>query len=334
MKSNPLVSLIIPVYNVAPYLKRCLDSIVTQTYDNFEAIIVNDGSTDNSREIVYNYILRDDRFKLIDKENGGLSSARNAGMRVMKGEYVIFIDSDDWAETGFIKEMVDNISFYDSDFACCRLKYVNLDKNKETVYGKPYPLILLKNKAIVLDSLIVNNIHTSVWAKIYKTSFLKKNNIDFKEGIVNEDTLFTTIVSLNASKVSFVNKVLFNSLERSGSISRSSQEKLFKDMKLALDEIREYMITNSLYNNELKLYLDTRYVRGMLYNLLQSAQRLDIKKYRYMSRICMNETEYMSKLDNNLILKKKHKIMAKLSKYPIVFYSSVKILNLLGFRMH
>lgn len=334
MEIKPLVSIIIPVYNVDKFLPRCLDGLFAQTYNNFEAIIINDGSTDSSRDIALYYTYNDSRFKLIDKPNGGLSSARNEGIKYAKGKYIIFIDSDDWAEKNFIEELVKNISFYKSDFACCRLRYVNLEKNSIQVYGCPYLYDYLTKPDIIKDSLLVKNIHTAVWAKIYDASFIKDNNIIFKEGIVNEDTLFTSIVSLLANKVSFTNKVLFNSLERPGSISRSSQEKLFRDMKVALDEFEMFAITKVTDKNELKQYINARYVKSMLYNLLQSAQRLDLNKYTQMYNICMKETEYLTKLRVLKFLPIKHKLLSNISKYRICFYIIVKIMNFLGYKMH
>ena len=103
---NPKISIVIPVYNVEKYVSKCLQSVVNQTYRNLEIIIVNDGSTDNSVEIVKKYKKIDQRIKLINKENGGLSSARNAGISLVTGQYVTFIASDDWISSNYTDEMV------------------------------------------------------------------------------------------------------------------------------------------------------------------------------------------------------------------------------------
>lgn len=329
-----LISIIVPVYNVAPYLKRCLDSIKDQSYKKFEVIIVNDGSTDCSREIAKKYTEIDSRFILIDRINGGLSAARNTGMTIAKGEYLVFIDSDDWAEPNFLESLLRNITVHKSDMACCRLRYMNLDKKKCYVYGKPFTREILVGKDIALDAFLVNSIHTAVWAKMYRTSFLKENNLKFYEGIVNEDTLFTTQVCLNAKKVSFVNQTLFNSLERSGSISRSSQEKLFRDMKIALDEIKSYIFKNNFNSKEILECYNTRYIKAMLYNLLQSAQRLPNDKFFEIHKLCMTETDYLKYNRAALRLPLAHKLFTKLSFNPYLFLIAFKLIHFLGFRMH
>lgn len=335
MGTRPLVSIIIPIYNVEKYLPRCLESIKKQTYRKFEAIMINDGSTDTSREIAAEYSLEDSRFKLIDRPNGGLSAARNTGMRNMHGDYVIFVDSDDWAEPTFVEELQRSITLFCSDMACCRLRYVNLQRGVSKEYGKAYRCDLIEGEDIAIDAFLVKNVHTPVWAKIYDVEFLRKYQLDFYEGIVNEDTLFTTLVTLNAKRVSLVNKVLFNSLERSGSISRSSQEKLFHDMAIAMSEIEIYMRKNGYWSKSsfVEAY-NARYVKAMLYNLLQSAQRLPHDKFMEVYKYCMIETSYRKYVSIAHTLPLLHKILSRLSLNPYLFLFCFAFMHRMGFRMH
>lgn len=335
-KKDIKVSIIIPFYNVEKYIGRCIDSIINQTYRNLEIIMVNDGSPDSCRDIIISQMKKDIRIKLIDRENGGLSAARNTGLDHATGEYIIFVDSDDWAETTFVEKLLDNITYYDSDMACCRLRYVDLDNNKTTIYGKPYEISYLNNKEdIIQDALSVKNIHTPVWAKIYKSDFLKRAHLTFYEGIVNEDTLFTSLCTLYADKVSFVNEVLFNSLERPGSISRSSQERLFRDMHFVLTEFEQFVSSNDfkVFPNLIK-HIRMRYVRAMLYNLLQSAQRLDWKKFQQMHRLCITKTNYRNFGNVVKEMPLKYRLMYNLSKSAKLFWGGYKVLNKFGFRMH
>jgi len=115
----PKISVIIPVYNVENYLEKCLLSVMWQTFNDIEIICVNDGSTDNSRIILEKYQKRDSRIKIIDKENGGLSSARNAGMKVATGEFYSFIDSDDWIENTMLEKLYNNITSLNTDISIC-----------------------------------------------------------------------------------------------------------------------------------------------------------------------------------------------------------------------
>ena len=125
---NPSISIIIPVYNVESYLERCVDSVLAQTFEDFEVILVNDGSTDNSPEICDEYLTVDNRIKIIHKDNGGLSSARNSGLDIAKGRYIMFVDSDDWIERNMCQLLYDRIVNTECEMICCELFY-------ETVRG-------------------------------------------------------------------------------------------------------------------------------------------------------------------------------------------------------
>lgn len=116
---NDLISIIVPVYNVEKYLNKCIDSIINQTYKNIEIILVDDGSTDNSGKICDEYLLRDSRIKVIHKNNGGLSSARNEGINISSGEYIGFVDSDDWVEPNMYEEMYKKILYSNADIVDC-----------------------------------------------------------------------------------------------------------------------------------------------------------------------------------------------------------------------
>ena len=120
MKEEKLISVIIPVYNVEKYLRRCIDSVINQTYKNLEIIIVDDGSTDNSSNICDEYTNKDSRVKVVHKENGGLSSARNVGIELAKGDLIAFVDSDDYIELEMYEKLKENMDKYDSDIAICQ----------------------------------------------------------------------------------------------------------------------------------------------------------------------------------------------------------------------
>ena len=183
------VSVIIPIWNTEKYLARCLDSLVNQTLEDIEIICINDGSPDNSLEILNSFAQKDNRIVVINKENGGLSSARNAGMKVVNGEYIGFVDSDDWIEPNFYEKLYNCAKKNNSDIA---VTSVLRERKKGSSYRIKY-----KNEDVLVDKSEIFNACDCpnicyVWNKIYKTDKLKQSGIIFQEGMFFEDVLFTT----------------------------------------------------------------------------------------------------------------------------------------------
>lgn len=178
---NPLISVIIPIYNVAPYLRACLDSILSQTYQNLQVILVNDGSTDESEAIAKEY-LRDTRFELISVTNGGLSKARNIGLEKAKGEYIYFLDSDDYIAKGFLQEMVEIAQRFEVEFVCndhIATFGINEPKYKERIQPKE---IEVDSQNIILGG--------AVWRCLFARSLLRRSGVRFLEGKIYEDEAF------------------------------------------------------------------------------------------------------------------------------------------------
>lgn len=330
-------SIVVPAYKVEKYLSKCIESITSQTYRNLEIILVNDGSPDGCLAIMLQYAERDDRVIVVSQENGGLSAARNAGLKIATGDYVAFIDSDDWIEPIMFAELNDHIIGQQlPDFTCFRLQYDLIASAKSMVYGEPYAMEKLEGtESILKDTLQLRNIPTPAWSKVYNRKFLLDHNLTFKPGIVNEDTLFSVQVACHADKVTLVNRVFYHTVERPGSISRSAQDRLFRDMAIALDTAKEYMVSQGLFSDPgLVTAYYSRYVRSMLYNILQAAQRLPFGNFQVVHAICMNETEYKKYGSRRLELPSAHRILHQLSLYPTLFYLVFKIMYLFGFRMH
>lgn len=171
-----LVSVIIPVYNVEKYISKTVESVINQDYSNVEIILVDDGSPDNSTKIIDEMARRDHRIVCIHKENGGVSSARNAGLKIAKGEYVTFIDGDDWVEPNYISYLLNLVENNKCE--------IGMNKNNFSDYNmkssdKEY--VVKAEKAI--EWIYLGDIFVAVWNKIYSVSFLKSNNIFFDENI-------------------------------------------------------------------------------------------------------------------------------------------------------
>ena len=331
-------SVIVPVYNVEKYIARCLESLVCQTYSNIEIIVVNDGSTDNSEDIILSFANQDRRVKIISQQNGGLSVARNTGLAIASGNYISFVDGDDWVERDMYEQLAEHLRLYKEkpDFTCFRLQFDNELLRKYVIYGHNFQYEEIHGwKKILTDTFLVKNITTSAWSKIYSYEFLKDNKLRFEPGIVNEDTLFSIEAASCAEYVTFLNKVLYHAVERSNSISRSSQERLFRDMHKALSLAMQRLKENGKFS-DFKLLYKKRYIRSMLYNLLQAAQRLSYVEYKKVARICFNETLFLSYNVYN-IRKEFHfryRVMLFISRSISMLYINVKIMNLFSFRMH
>jgi glycosyltransferase involved in cell wall biosynthesis len=176
--SKPLISVIIPVYNVESYLCKCLDSVLNQTYKNLEIILVDDGSKDKSGEICDEYALGDKRIVVIHQENAGLGMARNAGLNICKGEYLTFVDSDDYIDTEMIQDLFENLCRYDADFASCYSKTVNLLVN---IYIKDFEFnqqVIYEDREQLLLDLYRFRIPHEAWGKLFKRKLFVEARFD------------------------------------------------------------------------------------------------------------------------------------------------------------
>lgn len=191
------ISIIVPVYNVQDYVERCMESLVNQTYKNIEIIVVNDGSTDTSGKICEELSKKDDRIKVYHKENGGLSDARNYGLRYATGDYIGFIDSDDYVKPEMFEVLYNNIiresaDVSEIDFAITNSKEY-LKKKRNSMYK------VFSGEQSLIEFFKGNNIENSVWCKLYRKELI--DGLHFEKGITSEDFPFNFQVLLRASKV-------------------------------------------------------------------------------------------------------------------------------------
>lgn len=204
----PKVSIIIPVYRVEPFLHRCVDSVLSQTLSNIEVILVDDGSPDQCPEICDNYAKAHSNIQVIHKKNGGLSSARNAGMRIARGKYVMFIDSDDWIDPETALELFTTAEKYDVDFVRFRPVYAGWPGHQdgtlcdfgtekgmhEGLYSKPDIVKEIYPRLFATPQLTLGII-VAAWRSFYKRSFLEHNHLHFDETVrYSEDTIFSARV--------------------------------------------------------------------------------------------------------------------------------------------
>lgn len=191
MLQKEKVSIVVPIYNVEKYLKRCVDSIINQTYSNLEIILVNDGSPDNCGKVADNYQERDARIKVFHKANGGLSDARNYGMNQVTGEFTMFVDSDDWLKKNMIEIMISNSNTYQADVVQSAFYYAYDDKllvdNRHHKAGDTP--VCLDNKTLMHELVINEKVKNFAWGKLYKTKLIR--DIPFEKGVLFEDVFWT-----------------------------------------------------------------------------------------------------------------------------------------------
>ncbi|WP_071131749.1 glycosyltransferase [Enterococcus timonensis] len=229
-----LVSIIVPVYNVAQYLERCLDSIVKQSYLELEIIVVNDGSTDDSGMILEKYRVLDQRIIVLEKENGGLSSARNSGLDYMTGKYVTFVDSDDFIAINYVKNLVDVTKKYDCEVAVSQLQYW-YDNSKESKEVPPRSDECLSVSDGIKEMLLQKKFDNSAWGKIYKAEFF--NNIRYPVGKLYEDTPVTYKLFMKSNSIGIVYSKDYFYYQRTGSITNTKFNNKKLDILPFLDEM-------------------------------------------------------------------------------------------------
>ena len=209
-ESKTLISIIVPIYNVENYLRQCLDSIMNQTYQNFECLLINDGSPDNSADICREYVSKDSRFRYFEKENGGVSSARNLGIEHSKGEYITFIDSDDWVESDYLEVLYRALLDEQADIAISTYKQFNMDDNCYYLhsYQRGYDRKVFTNGELIdaLYSLYVyDNTYNFVSCKLVSREILKYIHFNLSTSY-GEDMEFWNKVFLISKKIVYVNK--------------------------------------------------------------------------------------------------------------------------------
>ena len=206
---NKLISIIVPVYNGEQYISRCVDSILNQTFTDFELILVDDGSKDKSPQICDEYASQDTRVRVIHKANGGVSSARNTGLSSINGgEYVAFIDADDYVVPEYLYRLINEAE--DADMVVCGYKYFYQEEEDETVLRAEYPdkIYDAHNMASLLSKNIEDLPFRTPWAKLIKTSIIKEYSLSFDKGMkLGEDTKFVFEYMLHASKIKTISLV-------------------------------------------------------------------------------------------------------------------------------
>ena len=294
----PKYSIIIPVYNVEKYIKKCLDSVFNQTYKDYEVIVVNDGTKDNSMDIVKDYDVI-----VINQKNQGLSAARNNGLKKAKGEYILFLDSDDYIEKDLLKELDKSIS-NKPDVVRFQIQEVYEDKINK-FEEEPF-----SNKDGVEAFSIISKYHfvENAWTYLYRKKYLQDNNFTFKEATIHEDFGLIPLVIIKAKIVNSISYIGYNYVQRDGSIM--SQKNYEKTKKKVNDFYNHYLF---LIEEIDKTNLDSKVFKSFISNsLILKICELEGNDYKEYKRLLKEQKVYENILADTLSRKIK-KLLFKIS---------------------
>ncbi len=249
----PKVSIVVAIYNVEKYVSKCIESILKQTFTDFELLLVNDGSKDGSLAILEKYATTDSRIKIINKANGGLSDARNVGMKHAQGKYIYFVDGDDFIEDTLLEKCVNQLEKTDSDMVMFDIYQYYLETGKKEVISNPFS----EDKIYSIEDTpsLLTSIKNCAWNKMYKLSLFKDNDIEYPWGYYYEDLGTTYRLLARCKKVSFIREPLYDYLQdRPGNITHQFNFSIYHvlDMvKITLDDYKKLGIYEKYYE-ELK----------------------------------------------------------------------------------
>lgn len=271
--NEPIISVIVPVYNTAPWLRRCLDSICSQSYPNLEILCVNDGSTDNSAEILAEYAEADSRIKVFTQANAGLSAARNTGLENASGEWVTGVDSDDWLYPEVYEQAVNFISSA-VDIVFFGVQEVNV--NGESLAHNHY-FVLPKAGEYPMASDVAEKLNVCFWSKLWRRSLLEENSLRFPVGLVHEDEAMFCLAAPYARNIAICPAVGYAYTQRENSIMH---EKGLDALKRAMryipiiEYVRSEYEERGLMLSPARKYLRNRlkYICAVLYGLKQHSR--------------------------------------------------------------
>ena len=299
-----LISVIVPVYNVEKYLKRCINSIINQTHKDIEIILIDDGSTDSSGKICDEYSNTDTRIKAIHIQNSGAARARNVGLDIAKGEYISFIDSDDYILPDFLEKLLRLCIDNNAEISKCEVIDFEREDIKITKQSDIKINIYTSNEVlntIYTDSKLFN---VAIMNKLYKRNIFE--NLRFKEGIINEDEEILCKIILNSNKIVITDEILYCYFLSEGSITRSEFRKKNLDILTAL-ELRLSQLEDEKYK---KIYLQTQadYMKkiGNLYYCISISKWED--KDKYLKELNEKRKEIRNKVKKNKYFKTKDEI--------------------------
>jgi len=307
------ISVIVPVYNVEKYLSRCLDSLVNQTFKDYEIIVVNDGSQDNSKKIINEYLKKfPELIKSYTKKNGGLGSARNYGLKKSIGEYIMFVDSDDFVETNMLEKMYSVARKKNSDMVICNIN----DYYEKSSINKLNYNIYTGNNVFKNPEIILNR--PAAWNKLYKRELFNNSDMKFVDNKWYEDLRLTTKLYLECNKISFIKDHLYNYVIRENSIMNNKNISRNYEIIEAFEDVISYYREKNLidkFNDEIEFLAINHLFIAASVRIIINSRNKDIRK---------NLTPILEYFKTNFNINNKNKYLKDLSFNQHLIYTLMK----------
>lgn len=323
---DTLVSIIIPVYNIETYLPKCIDSVLSQSHRNLQVIIVDDGSTDDTLQIAQLYAGKDDRVELVSQKNSGVSVARNHGLEKAEGEYVMFVDGDDWLDRNAVEEMLEVAKERNLDVVRCGFVFEEIRTGKRRFSCNKKELTLIYGEDILSAFLRGRGIYASVCGGIYKKSFLDKSGLGFESGVaIGEDGYFTLKVVSMAKSLGIIgglSSAFYHVLVRDNSATRSDIMK--RKTSVSAPSFEDYLRQAGLwdrYENDCHVWT----VRATSSELCKAASRLTFKQYSdfYKGKTCRTDFKEINRFNVRRLMTPRNHLMSFLCKSPNLSYLAI-----------
>lgn len=298
-KNNIKISVIVPCYNIESYLPRCIESILAQTYKNLEIILISDGSTDGTDEVIREYAKKDSRIIPVFKQNSGVSDTRNRGLDIATGDYIGFVDGDDYIEPEMYETLLKNAIENNSDISHCG--YQMVFPSRVDYYYNTGKKVIQDNKKGIRDIIVGDYVEPGIWNKLYRVDILK--NLRMPSDIkINEDVIFNFYAFVNSQKSVYEDLPFYHYILRKGSAATSkiNPNKLFDPVRVR-KEIFEYSLKN--LDNEIQSVAYSSYLNSII-NLYRVVSNSKLKEYKEDSFILKRQ---IKEIKGNFMLNKRVK---------------------------
>ena len=325
--SKPLLSIIVPVYNVEKYIERCIKSILNQSFTNFELILVDDGSPDNCGKICDEYKKKDSRIKVIHKKNGGLSDARNAGLNIATGKYIGFVDSDDIIHPQMYEKLYNCINKYNSDIVQCKFKkFKKIEDIEKSLNRHNESVEEYTNKEAIIDMIDNNKINVNTWNKLYKRELFE--NERFPKGKIHEDEFLTYKLIYKSNKVAYINEELYYYYQNDNGIMNGSNLLKWLDRIEALEERSNFFLKNGDKDLYDKSNTALFFALNKLYFIFKRNKQLK-KEITYINLLKDKITKTACILSDNIYLSKQNRKIVNLINKNKIFINIYYLQNML-----